>query len=62
MNDIDHVNILINLVFETAFEKVEKSLFMKNPLSDGRVSNLTETTYPIFAVALITKQKVNEFC
>ena len=25
MNDIDHVDILIKLVFEIAFEKVEKS-------------------------------------
>ena len=34
MNGIDHVDILIELVFEIAFEKVEK-LDIKNPSFQG---------------------------
>ena len=38
MNDIDHVDILIKLVFEIAFEKVEKSDIEK-PIFQGGAKN-----------------------
>ena len=35
MNDIDHVDILIKIVFEIAFEKMEKSDIEKSIFQGG---------------------------